>query len=312
MQITNSPNDFYKPSPELLAAINTALFLNRPLLLSGEPGTGKTACADFVARRLKELQPDMFSLNKALRFNTKSVSQSNDLFYTYDVVAHFGDKTNQPKESFISFNTLGIALLSTHPSQAAWQKFNNYQSDVLSRNPTFGSVVLIDEIDKAPRDFPNDLLSELEKPPFKFAVREVPGFEIVQDTTKPVVIIITSNNEKGLPDAFLRRCVFHHINFPDKDELLTIVSANLKIENEKIELAIARFLDVRKKNLVKKPATSELIDWIACLNEKNLLNTSLSDWRNADQAYKDKVIETLCIIAKSKADVETVSKEICD
>ncbi len=312
MKINTSETDFYKPSKALLAAINTALFLNRPLLLAGEPGTGKTACADFVARQLKELHPDKFQLNRALRFNTKSVSISSDLFYQYDVVAHFGDKTNQPKESFISFNTMGIALLGTNKPNSEWEKFGNYQREVLSKSPSFGSVVLIDEIDKAPRDFPNDLLSELEKPPFKFSIKEIPDFEIIQDINKPVVVIITSNNEKGLPDAFLRRCVFHHINFPEKDELLNIVKANLKLDNHLIELAIQKFLELRKKNMVKKPATSELIDWIACLKEGDLLNNSFSDWRKADGLYKEKILNTLSILAKSKADFETVSKEIGD
>ena len=254
IQIKDSATDFYKPSNELLAAVNTALFLKRPLLLSGEPGTGKTECADFVARMLKELYPDKFNLAKALRFNTKSISQSDDLFYNYDAVGHFGDKTGKEKEAFISFNCLGVALLSTYKPKPEWEKFNNYTAEVASKNPAFGSVVLIDEIDKAPRDFPNDLLSELEKPPFKFSIKELNGFRVVQNEEMPIFIVITSNNEKGLPDAFLRRCVFHHINFPDEAGLLNIVNANLKMENEYLATAIKKFVDLRQKNIAKKPA----------------------------------------------------------
>lgn len=310
IQISGSESDFYKPSNELMAAINTALFLQRPLLLAGEPGTGKTECADFAARRLRELYPGTFSAAKALRFNTKSVSQSDDLFYTYDAVGHFGDKTGKEREAFISFNCLGVALLSTYERKAEWEKFRNYHTEVVSRNPAFGSVVLIDEIDKAPRDFPNDLLSELEKPPFKFGIKELTGFRITQNEEKPIFIIITSNNEKGLPDAFLRRCVFHHINFPDEAGLLEIVNSNLKMESKYLGTAIKKFMELRLKNITKKPATSELIDWIACLQQKNLLNSKLADWKNADDNYRKGIIETLGIIAKSKTDFETLSKEI--
>jgi MoxR-like ATPase len=306
MQITNLKEDFYKPSDELLAAINTALFLRRPLLLSGEPGTGKTECADFIARQLTHAYSSDFKYPKALRFNTKSGSQSSDLFYYYDVVAHFGDKEGKKKEGFISFNTLGIALLATFENQPQWEEFKNYKSDVLGKKPPFSSVVLIDEIDKAPRDFPNDLLAELEKPPFKFNIKELDDFEVRQKEEKEIFIVITTNNEKGLPDAFLRRCVFHHINFPSKENLLTIVKANLKEENKHYETAIDKFWELRNKNLVKKPATSELIDWIACLKANKLLSEKLADWKNADNDYKKKIKESFCILAKSKNDFETL------
>jgi len=311
LQIQHQEKDRYKPSDELLAAVNTALFLQRPLLLAGDPGTGKTECADYVARRLKEMYKDKFTGEKALRFNTKSVSQSTDLFYTYDAVAHFGDKDCRPKESFISFNSLGIALLATNAINKEWHKFSNYEKEVVNKYSGCGSVVLIDEIDKAPRDFPNDLLAELEKPPFKFSIKEVAGFEVEQDTSLPVVIIITSNNEKGLPDAFLRRCVFHHINFPGAAALKDIVTAKLNGENPYFENAISLFLDIRsKKNINKQPATSELIDWIACLKEKELLNNSLTNWRSAGTDYRKKIAATLGIIAKTKTDFEILKKEI--
>ena len=310
IQIPFSNTDDYKPSRELLSAINIALFLQRPLLLSGDPGTGKTECANFVARRLNFLYPQIFSSPDPLRFDTKSGSQSTDLFYSYDAVSHFGDKTNRPKESFISFNSVGIALLGTnHPSQE-YNKFNNYEKTVFQNRTAFGSVVLIDEIDKAPRDFPNDLLSELEKPPFKFGIKEIPGFNVKQDPAFPILFIITSNNEKGLPDAFLRRCVFHHISFPGKTELLEIVKSHLKKNNDLFETVIKKFTELRQTNLVKKPSTSELIDWIACLQQKGLLTSSIADWKNADTEYKNNLIDTLGIITKSKADFETLRKEI--
>lgn len=247
-----------------------------------------------------------FKYPKALRFNTKSASQFGDLFYYYDAVAHFGDRSGKKKEAFISFNTLGLALMATNEIKTEWEEFKNYRSDVLVNKPPFSSVVLIDEIDKAPRDFPNDLLAELEKPPFKFNIRELDDFEVSQNEGKEIFIVITTNNEKGLPDAFLRRCVFHHIDFPDKENLLTIVKANLKQDNKNFETAIDTFWELRNKNLVKKPATSELIDWIACLQDNKLLNDKLSNWRNAESDYKKKIKESFCILAKSKNDFETL------
>ena len=119
IQILRSLTDEYKPSAQLLAAINTALFLQRPLLLSGDPGTGKTECANFVARQLNLLYPYTFLSKKALRLDTKSGSQSSDLFYSYDAVSHFGDKTNRSKESFISFNSFGMGCRKP-PGWSTW------------------------------------------------------------------------------------------------------------------------------------------------------------------------------------------------
>jgi MoxR-like ATPase len=157
-EITADSEDFYKPGDDLLAAINTALYLRRPLLLAGDPGTGKTECADFIARQLKKKNNGIFTRNTAIRFNTKSVAQSTDLFYYYDAVGHFGEATEK-KEKFISFNGLGLAILGTWGKQEEWSGFRGYSRQI--NNAPAGSVVLIDEIDKAPRDFPNDLLAEL-------------------------------------------------------------------------------------------------------------------------------------------------------
>ena len=303
--------DSYIASKDLLAAINTALFLKRPLLISGEPGTGKTECADFVARQLRIAYPDKFKSETALRFNTKSVSQSTDLFYQYDAVGHFGDQGNGLKQSFISFNSLGKAVLRTHDSQEEWASFQNYQTEVANGNEGFGSVVLIDEIDKAPRDFPNDLLAELEKPPFKFNIKELNHLEFKQHDEMPIIVIITSNSEKGLPDAFLRRCVFHHISFPEPNLLLEIVKAKLHSNNPVFADAIHLFNRFRSlTNIGKPPATSELIDWISCLIEENLLDEELQELPTASAEYRKKLKDTLGVIAKNKADFEILNHEI--
>ena len=145
----------------------------------------------------------------------------------------------------------------------------------------------------------------------KFGIKELADMEVQQDPRYPVFIIITSNSEKGLPDAFLRRCVFHHINFPGEKTLLDIVKAKLNTEHPFFESAITMFLEMRnKKNINKQPATSELIDWITCLKEKDLLNDKLKNWPNADKGYKKKIADTLGIIAKTKTDFETLRKDI--
>jgi MoxR-like ATPase len=300
-QITADSTDPYKPDDDLLAAINTALFLKRPLLLAGDPGTGKTECANFVARQLKKQFSERFARDTAIRFDTKSVSQSTDLFYYYDAVGHFGD-SQKPREKFISFNSLGLAILGTQGKDDKWSGYRGYAGQI-TVEPT-GSVVLIDEIDKAPRDFPNDLLAELEEPPFKFRIREMDDIAVEQNTAKPVFIIITSNNEKGLPDAFLRRCVFHHIRFPEKENLLKIIESKLG-SNENFGPAVDAFIEIRRrKDINKLPATSELIDWIKCLEEKGLLTRNVVDLKKVP-----KVSETLGTIAKSKVDVDILKKD---
>ncbi|MEM7086117.1 MAG: MoxR family ATPase [Bacteroidota bacterium] len=311
IRINSNQEDNYKASKDLLAAINTALFLRRPLLISGEPGTGKTECADFVARQLKKAYPEKFKSETALRFNTKSVSQSTDLFYQYDAVGHFGDQENGSKESFISFNSLGKAVLRTHASNEDWASFQNYRTEVANGNEGFGSVVLIDEIDKAPRDFPNDLLAELEKPPFKFNIKELNHLEFKQNDEMPIIVIITSNSEKGLPDAFLRRCVFHHISFPKPEVLLEIVKAKLHSNDPGFTKAIELFERFRSlTNIGKPPATSELIDWISCLMEEKLLEKELGELPTASKKYREKLKDTLGVIAKNKADFDILNREI--
>ncbi|MDP9078848.1 MAG: MoxR family ATPase [Bacteroidota bacterium] len=315
-QIKDSGEDYYKPGTELLAAINTALLLKRPLLLAGEPGTGKTDCAEYIARELNRAQSKRFRSDRALRFNIKSVSQSTDLFYYYDAVSHFGDKTGKEKEHFISFNALGLALLRTLPVDESLSRFRNYQKEVAAINPPYGSVVLLDEIDKAPRDFPNDLLAELEKPPFKFSIRELSDLEFKQ-STEDIVVVITSNNEKGLPDAFLRRCIFHYIDFPSPTRLREIVASKPIYtemnggEKKGLENAIAAFLLLRDNEaLNKRPATSELIDWIVCLKEKQLLEVVTGDLKDIDPAYRDILRETVGVLGKSRSDNEILSRKI--
>jgi MoxR-like ATPase len=219
----------------LMADVNAALALGRPLLVKGEPGTGKTVLAAAVAESLGA---------PLLTWSIKSTTKAVDGLYTYDVVARlndarFGEGDVRDLRRYIKMGPLGKAF-------AAEQRV----------------VVLIDEIDKADVEFPNDLLRELDEMSF-----DIPELgETVKAGVRPMVII-TSNAEKELPDAFLRRCVFHYIAFPDRERMKRIVDVHLPGLPEKlVDAAFARFYGLRRTDgLRKKPSTSELVDWLSVL-----------------------------------------------
>lgn len=228
----------YLTDPGLEAAVNAALALERPLLVKGEPGTGKTLLATAIAEALG------LSL---IHWPVKSTTRAQDGLYVYDTVqrlydARFGDAGAEGVKDirrYIKLGPLGRALKSEERV-----------------------VLLIDEVDKADLEFPNDLLHEIDR--MRFIVTET-GDEVVAKH-RPVVII-TSNNEKELPDAFLRRCVFHFIDFPEPELMKRIVRVHHEnIDEQIVEQAISAFYEVRGIPRVRKrPSTSELIDWIAVL-----------------------------------------------
>lgn len=240
----------YLPSPELVEAVNLAIVLKRPLLLKGEPGCGKTQLARAVAYEL------------GLPFEAwyvKSTSRAQDGLYTYDAVGRLRDAQLASSSKFIKEHD--IPRISDPATYIKWgpvgRAFQNEQ-------PT---VILIDEIDKADIDFPNDLLLELDER--RFVVEET-GQDV--RAKAPVVVLITSNDEKDLPDAFLRRCLFHYMEFPDHKRLREIILAIYpKTSEELTEKAIMRFEELRtmmledKGNKGKKVSTSELIDWVNIL-----------------------------------------------
>lgn len=251
----------YLADPGLVDAANVALLLGMPLLLTGEPGTGKTEFAGSLAWEL--------GLDRPLKFEAKSTSAARDLFYLYDALKRFQDAQSGSAGSgtlqYISYQALGAAILKTRaPAEVA-----AYLPVALLHPEKTRSVVLIDEIDKAPRDFPNDILNELER--MYFRIPELGGAVIEADPALHPVVVITSNSEKDLPDAFLRRCVYYNIPFPDKERLQQIVSGRLGLYLQDsdgfMSAALELFEELRSpaSGLRKKPATAELLDWMGAL-----------------------------------------------
>ncbi len=237
----------YIANPELREVVNVALTLQKPLLVRGEPGTGKTLLAHAVAEALGM---------PLIRWHVKSSTQAAEGLYHYDTVqrlndSRFGDGDVSNIENYIELGPLGRAF------------------DADER-----SVVLIDEIDKADLEFPNDLLHELDA--MRFVIDET-GREVVANH-RPFVLI-TSNAEKELPDAFLRRCIFHYIDFPDPDLMRDIVAVHHPdVDRKLLKQCLDKFYWLRRQdNLRKHPSTSELIDWIGALIRSGLNPEQLDD-----------------------------------
>jgi len=268
----------YVAEPRLLKAVEAAIALGKPLLVSGEPGTGKSRLANFVAAQLAlQTNGDQHGfLDKPYIFNTKSTSVASDLFYTYDAVGHFRAKNEVPVDSFIELRALGLAIAQTHGLQALQQQplgqIKNIQHSKMSLQPK-SSVVLIDEIDKAPREFPNDLLFEIEQN--RFEIKELNQQLGLAENKSRIIVIMTSNSEKNLPNAFLRRCVFYHIPFPDKEMLKKIALARLKLNQDNENISLEKLIDIfnhiRNVTVNKKPSTSEFLDWLNLLRYYGLL-----------------------------------------
>jgi MoxR-like ATPase len=240
----------YIATDDLMMAVNAAIVLARPLLIKGEPGTGKTQLAQEIAR----------SLSRPLfEWHIKSTSKAQQGLYEYDAVSRLRDsQLGQERVQDIKNYIVKGRL---------WEAF---ESDVQP-------VLLIDEIDKADIEFPNDLLRELDR--MEFYVYETR--ELIQATHRPI-IIITSNNEKELPDAFLRRCFFHYIRFPDADTMRSIVDVHFPgLKHDLLSEALKAFFEVRETpGLKKKPSTSELLDWIKLLVAEDIDPAAL---RSTDQ-----------------------------
>jgi len=253
----------YVISEPLKNAVNVSIVLQRPLLVRGEPGTGKTLLAHSIASALNK---------KLIPWNIKSTTKAAEGLYVYDTVqrlndSRFADKDVSDIKTYIKLGKLGQAF--TAPEQV---------------------VLLIDEVDKADLEFPNDLLNELDE--MTFYIPETN--ETISAIHRPVVII-TSNNEKELPDAFLRRCIFHYIEFPDPQLMEEIVKVHFpNIKSSLLKESLESFYSLRKiDELRKKPSTSELIDWIQALMASGL-----------DAKIKDGDIPFLGTLIKKETDFD--------
>ncbi len=288
----------YLPSEGLVTAVNVALALGKPLLVTGEPGTGKTQLAWHIAR--------FFNLGKPIEFNAQTTSSAKDLFYRYDALAHFQYTQTQKKllapdeieELFIHYEALGKAIRDTLLDPAHKPR-----------------VVLIDEIDKAPRDLPNDVLAAIDQ--LRFDVPEIrKKFPAADQPALPAdqrpIIILTSNSEKNLPDAFLRRVVYFNIPFPGPAALLKILKAKTKdLADADLDAIIAHFNLLRNPEFVKlrkKPATAELIFWAELLPQIGFNPQRLTKLESLNADEQKKLLSSYTVLAKTKEDHDALRR----
>ena len=312
----------YRPAVGLCEAIDAAMLLGMPLLLTGEPGTGKTQAARWLAHRLEA---------PLLRHDVKSTTAGRDLLYSFDEVARFrcaSANEERAQIEFVTFSALGEAIIRTRGGQAAltarfdgsaipaaaFSEGDTHRTASLlpgvagfAARPPEHCVVLIDELDKAPRDTPNDLLAEIDN--MAFEMPEL-GLRITADSNWRPIVIITSNSERALPDPFLRRCLFFDIPPPDRAEMAKIVAQSIEgidAGSPLLKDAWNFYVALRSKpTLRKRPGTAEFLAWMDAL--VRLARLSPESRLSADAAAQFE--PTLVCLAKSPEDLEIAKNQL--
>ena len=281
----------YKPDRGLVDAIKVALLLRKPLLLTGRPGTGKTELGHYLGWKMHL---------PVYQFDSKSNSVARDLFYVYDAIRHF--RAGGDIQPFLTFNALGLAILNCARQTP---ELVRDLPDCVAKKPT-QSVVVIDEVDKTPRDFPNDLLNEIDNNYFR--IPELRNLKVEAEPELAPVVIVTSNSEKNLPGAFLRRCVYYNVPFPKETELRAIVSRRVaefsNSEGMLLKDMVDRFSAVaaEESGLKHPPGTSELLDWALALVRRDA-NT------DANLSMQKQLLkETVGALVKSEDDLAPAKK----
>ncbi len=272
----------YKPDPGLQAAVDVALALGQPLLLTGEPGVGKSQLAAHIAW--------YFELGEPALVPVQTTSVARDLFYRYDALGHF--QYNQHEKAALS------------PVELE-KRFIRYQGIGLAIKEKKRRVVLIDEIDKAPRDLPNDVLTALDR--MSFEVPEIKE-QFTSDHANQPIVIITSNSEKNLPDPFLRRVAYYHIPFPE-DRLVDIVGSKvLNLTEEQLDAIIRHFLEFRgdELRLRKKPSTSELLLWADLLIRMKFDPKRLDNKKDLTPQDRSILKKSYSVLAKTQEDLQAL------
>lgn len=295
----NDPSQ-YDPAPGLVDALNAALILGQPLLLTGEPGCGKTDAAHYFAWRLGlDHGAEARGGDAARRFDVKSTTAAKDLFYSFDVVARFYEAQVQGDtrpERFLSLNALGRAIFEADAGKDVALRKRLLPDAGRERRRT---VVLIDEIDKAQRDVPNDLLVEFEK--LRFHIPEIDRTFAAIPELRPI-IVLTSNRERDLPDAFLRRCIVFNVPFPEAGPLARIVGRRISgIGKAIVDDSVKLTMKLRGAGIRRRPGTAELLSFVLALKGLGLATSpSFQDYPNWKQIARTTLL-------KNSHDHETVS-----